>query len=67
MPRTTPATRFEAVKGQARRAILHSESFDEAYTHARQLEAEKGLIFIHPYDDSYVIAGKGTVGMQILR
>jgi threonine dehydratase len=47
--------------------VLHGESFDEAYTHARQLEAERGLTFIHPYDDPEVIAGQGTVGMEILR
>ncbi|MFL4995187.1 MAG: threonine ammonia-lyase, biosynthetic, partial [Microvirga sp.] len=67
MPRTTPAIKVQAVKGQGGRVVLHGESFDEAYTHARQLEAEKGLTFIHPYDDPDVIAGQGTVGMEILR
>src|SRR3712207_7862102 len=47
--------------------LFRSESFDEAYTHARQLEAEKGVAFIHPYDDPEVIAGQGTIGMEILR
>ena len=67
MPRTTPAIKVQAVKGQGGRVMLHGESFDEAYTHARQLEIEKGLTFIHPYDDPDVIAGQGTVGMEILR
>ncbi len=47
--------------------MLHGENFDEAYAHARQIEAEKGQTFIHPYDDPEVIAGQGTVGMEILR
>ena len=67
MPRTTPAIKVQAVKGPGGRVVLHGESFDEAYAHARQLEAEKGLTFIHPYDDPDVIAGQGTVGMEILR
>ncbi|WP_457094945.1 threonine ammonia-lyase, biosynthetic, partial [Microvirga sp. P5_D2] len=67
MPRTTPTIKVQAVRGQGGRVVLHGESFDEAYTHARQLEAEKGLTFIHPYDDPDVIAGQGTVGMEILR
>ena len=67
MPRTTPAIKVQAVKGLGGRVVLHGDSFDEAYAHARQLEAEKGLTFIHPYDDPDVIAGQGTVGMEILR
>jgi threonine dehydratase len=67
MPRTTPAIKVQAVKRHGGRVVLHGESFDEAYTHARQLEAEKGVTFIHPYDDPEVIAGQGTIGMEILR
>lgn len=67
MPRTTPTIKTQAVREQGGRVVLHGESFDEAYTHARQLEAERGLTFIHPYDDPDVIAGQGTVGMEILR
>ncbi|MEZ0168158.1 threonine ammonia-lyase, biosynthetic [Microvirga sp. TS319] len=67
MPRTTPAIKVQAVKGLGGRTVLYGESFDEAYTHARQLESEKGLTFIHPYDDPDVIAGQGTIGMEILR
>lgn len=67
MPKTTPIIKVQAVQQQGGRVILHGDSFDEAYAHARQLEAEKGLIFIHPYDDPDVIAGQGTIGMEILR
>jgi threonine dehydratase len=67
MPRTTPAIKVQAVKGQGGRVVIYGETFDEAYAHARQIEVEKGLTFIHPYDDPDVIAGQGTVGMEILR
>ncbi len=67
MPRTTPAIKVLAVKSFGGKAVLHGDSFDEAYAHARELEQEKGLTFIHPYDDPEVIAGQGTIGMEILR
>ena len=67
MPRTTPAIKVEAVKRLGGKTVLHGDTFDEAYQHARQLEAEQGSTFIHPYDDPEVIAGQGTVGMEILR
>ncbi len=67
MPRTTPDIKVQAVRSLGGRAVLHGESFDEAHAHARHLEAEKGLTFIHPYDDPEVIAGQGTIGMEILR
>jgi len=67
MPRTTPEIKVQAVRALGGRVVLHGENFDEAYAHARKLEAEKGLTFIHPYDDPEVIAGQGTVGMEILR
>jgi threonine dehydratase len=67
MPRTTPAIKVQAVKSRGGRVVLHGEGFDEASAHARELEAEKGLTFIHPYDDPDVIAGQGTIGMEILR
>ncbi len=47
--------------------VLHGDAFDEAYAHAKTLEAEQGLTFIHPYDDPDVIAGQGTIGLEILR
>ena len=67
MPRTTPTIKVQAVRSRGGQVVLHGDTFDEAYAHARGLEAEKGLTFIHPYDDPDVIAGQGTVGMEILR
>ncbi|PTM61229.1 threonine ammonia-lyase, biosynthetic [Phreatobacter oligotrophus] len=67
MPKTTPDIKVQAVRSRGGRVVLHGESFDEAYAHARQIEAEKGQTFIHPYDDPDIIAGQGTVGMEILR
>ncbi|MDG4552317.1 MAG: threonine ammonia-lyase, biosynthetic [Candidatus Contendobacter sp.] len=67
MPRTTPAIKVQAVRDRGGRIVLFGDTYDEAYQHARQLEAEKGMVFIHPYDDPDVIAGQGTIGMEILR
>ncbi|HOB60991.1 MAG TPA: threonine ammonia-lyase, biosynthetic [Candidatus Competibacteraceae bacterium] len=67
MPRTTPAIKIQAVRDRGGRIVLFGDTYDEAYQHARQLEAEKGMVFIHPYDDPDVIAGQGTIGMEILR
>ncbi|WP_243662525.1 threonine ammonia-lyase, biosynthetic [Plasticicumulans lactativorans] len=67
MPRTTPGIKVAACKARGARVVLHGDTFDEAHAHARQLEAEKGYTFIHPYDDPDVIAGQGTIGMEILR
>ena len=47
--------------------MLHGDAFDEAYAQARRIEAETGATFIHPFDDPDVIAGQGTVGLEILR
>ncbi|MDS4029001.1 MAG: threonine ammonia-lyase, biosynthetic [Candidatus Contendobacter sp.] len=67
MPRTTPVIKVQAVRDRGGRVVLFGDTYDEAYQHARQLEAEKSLVFIHPYDDPDVIAGQGTIGMEILR
>jgi len=67
MPVTTPQVKIDAVKTRGGEVVLHGETFDEAYTYARQLEIEKGLTFIHPFNDPDVIAGQGTIGMEILR
>jgi len=66
MPQTTPSIKVDAVRRHGAEVVLHGETFDEAYAHARALEAERGLTFVHPYDDPDVIAGQGTVGMEIL-
>ncbi|MEN9225413.1 MAG: threonine ammonia-lyase, biosynthetic [Thermostichus sp. HHBFW_bins_43] len=67
MPVTTPQVKVDAVRARGGEVVLYGDTFDDAYTHARQLEAEKGLTFIHPFDDPEVIAGQGTIGMEILR
>jgi threonine dehydratase len=67
MPTTTPTVKINAVKARGGEVVLHGETYDDAYTHARQLASEKGLTFIHPFDDPDVIAGQGTIGMEILR
>jgi threonine dehydratase len=67
MPVTTPQVKIDAVKARGGEVVLHGDTYDDAYSYARQLEAEKGLTFIHPFDDPEVIAGQGTIGMEILR
>jgi threonine dehydratase len=67
MPVITPQVKINAVKARGGEVVLHGNNYDDAYAHARQLEAEKGLTFIHPFDDPDVIAGQGTIGMEILR
>ena len=66
MPVTTPAIKVDAVRHRGGRVVLHGEAFDEAHAHARALERRHGLTFVHPFDDPDVIAGQGTVGMEIL-
>ena len=67
MPRTTPETKVAAVRRLGADVVLHGDTYDEAQERARVLEAESGLTFIHPFDDPEVIAGQGTIGMEILR
>lgn len=67
MPVTTPQVKVNAVKARGGEVVLYGDTFDEAYRYARELEQEKGLTFIHPFDDPHVIAGQGTIGMEILR
>lgn len=66
MPVTTPDIKVEAVRHWGGNVVLEGETFDDAYAHALKLEKEKGLTFVHPYDDSDVIAGQGTIGVEIL-
>ncbi len=67
MPVTTPQVKINAVKARGGEVVLHGDTYDDACAYARQLEQEKGLTFIHPFDDPDVIAGQGTIGMEILR
>ncbi|WP_028671886.1 threonine ammonia-lyase, biosynthetic [Saccharospirillum impatiens] len=66
MPKTTPEIKVANVRARGGKAVLHGDAFDEALEHARKLEAERGLTFIHPYDDPDIIAGQGTVAREIL-
>ncbi len=67
MPVTTPQIKIDAVRYFAGKVALFGDAFDEAYAHARTLEKERGLTFLHPFDDPDVIAGQGTIGMEILQ
>ncbi len=67
MPTTTPQLKIDGVKALGGEVVLHGESYSDAYTHATQLEKEQGLTFVHPFDDPDVIAGQGTIAMEILR
>ena len=67
MPRTTPGIKVAAVKARGGNAVIVGDNFDEAYRHAQEICERDGLTFIHPFDDPEVIAGQGTVGMEILQ
>lgn len=67
MPVTTPELKMDAVRALGGDVVLHGESYSDAYLHAKALADERGLAFVHPFDDPDVIAGQGTVGMEILR
>ncbi|MDO3388573.1 threonine ammonia-lyase, biosynthetic [Gilvimarinus sp. SDUM040013] len=67
MPRTTPAIKVDAVRARGAKVVLHGDNFDEAAAYTQKLIAEKGYTYIHPFDDPDVIAGQGTVAMEILR
>jgi threonine dehydratase len=67
MPLTTPQIKVSGVRSHAAKVILIGDTFDEAAAHAQQLVAEQGLIYVHPYDDPLVIAGQGTIGMEMMR
>ncbi len=67
MPVTTPEIKVNAVRARGAKVVLHGDSYDEAAAHARLLERRGGLTYVHPYDDPDVIAGQGTIAMEILR
>jgi len=67
MPITTPQIKIQAVEGRGAKVVLHGDSYDEAYAHSLRMAAKSRLTFVHPYDDPDVIAGQGTIGMEILR
>src|SRR3954471_21756694 len=67
MPVTTPQVKVDAVKALGGEVLLHGDSYSDAYEHAAQIERKQGLTFVHPFDDPDVIAGQGTIAMEILR
>lgn len=67
MPTTTPVIKVNSVREKGAQIILHGDTYDEAYEHAHQLASERHMTFVHPFDDVDVIAGQGTVAMEILQ
>ncbi|AVT11997.1 threonine ammonia-lyase, biosynthetic [Paracidovorax avenae] len=67
MPTTTPQLKVDAVKTLGGEVVLHGDSYSDAYEHAARLQQDQGLTFVHPFDDPDVIAGQGTIAMEILR
>jgi threonine dehydratase len=67
MPQHTPTVKVERTRGFGAEVVLHGETFDHAREHALALAAEQGLTFVHPFDDADVIAGQGTIGLEMLR
>lgn len=67
MPVTTPKLKVDAVAALGGHVVLHGDSYSDAYTHAVELQRDEGLTFVHPFDDPDVIAGQGTIAMEILR
>jgi threonine dehydratase len=66
MPRFTPGVKIERTRSFGAEVVLHGDTLDEASTHALKLAAEQRLVFVHPYDDEAIIAGQGTVGLEML-
>ena len=66
MPVSTPTIKVTQTEGHGASVILHGERFDDAHAHAKQLEGEKGYVFVHPFDDPAVISGAGTVALEML-
>ena len=66
MPTTTPTVKVTQTQGHGARVVQFGEKFDDAYAHARKLEAEEGLTFVHPFDEPDIIAGQGTIALEML-
>jgi threonine dehydratase len=66
LPERAPLTKVKATKAQGAEVILHGASFDEAVAYSRELEKERGLTYVHAFDDELVIAGQGTIGLEIV-
>jgi threonine dehydratase len=67
MPRFTPGVKVERTRGFGAEVVLHGDTLDESRTHAREMAQQQGLVFVHPYDDEDIVAGQGTVALEMLR
>ena len=67
MPKTTPDIKVDSVRRLGAELVLHGNAYDDAYAHALELVDQKGMVFVHPYDDADVIAGQATVALEIMR
>ena len=67
MPRFTPGVKIERTRGFGAEVVLHGDTLDESRQHALELAERDGLVFVHPYDDEAIVAGQGTVGLEMLR
>jgi threonine dehydratase len=66
MPKNAPIVKVQATRDYGAEVVLHGDIYDEAYEKARELEKEHGYVFVHPYEDEKIIAGQGTIGLEIL-
>jgi threonine dehydratase len=66
MPESTPTVKVTKTEGYGATVVLHGDMFDDAYAKARELSLERGLVFVHPFDDGQIIAGAGTVALEML-
>jgi threonine dehydratase len=66
MPVPTPMVKVSQTEGHGATVVLHGAMFDDAYAHARELEAKEGYVFVHPFDDPMIVAGAGTIGIEML-
>src|SRR5512145_2387144 len=66
MPETTPILKVANTRALGAKIVLHGSSYDEAYAEARRIEQQESLTFVHPFDDETVIAGQGTIGLELL-
>lgn len=67
MPRFTPGVKVERTRGFGAEVVLHGDTLDASRAHARELAQQQGLVFVHPYDDEAIVAGQGTVALEMLR
>lgn len=65
MPEVTPAAKIEATRGYDAKVVIHGDIYERAYEHALELAEERDLTFVHPFDDPDIIAGQGTIGLEV--